>query len=217
MANSVALQAAILRAKPFELHRLLVERWGKLASDELVWQQEMPQAVTVMAAAESKIEDNFVQQGGYVHPSIEGLYKYIATLTAMQKSLQKDERQVYAKQFRVQGTSLDQIAGHLWSHYNKPPYVDCLTKLYEGHNLLGEMFQRDAFSRVRQQLDAQFKQAEKLKQIFKQAPPPELKDAPEIKALSEFSGKTADTNLSVEEYKKAIAKLNKEVFNGRHR
>lgn len=208
--NSAQLTASIKRAAKFYLHRLLIERMHKLASDETLWQVE-DVAYTKSAAAE---EPEFPGDPLLLHRSIDGLLKYEKALKVMAQSLREKEVSAYAKQFKDQHSALDQCTGHLWSQFDQPPYVEDLNALFAGHNIMGEMFRRDAFQRVEQQIEKQWPHVKSLKRIFKESPPPELYESPKIKAVIEFQKSAKNPNLSVTEYQQAIKKLQQEVFGG---
>jgi len=207
MTSTAQLVKATLRAKKFNLHRLLIEHMQKLAANENVLQNKSGAHQLAQAA-----KDDFGTDKHLLHQSIQGLLEYEQALQMLQQNLQDEQQDAYAACFKKQKASLDKIAGHLWGQYDKPPYADDLNALFKGHNVLGEMFRRDAFERAKQQVASHWLHVENLKKIFKQNPPPELFNAPEIKAVAAFNAAVENEELSVAEFKQAIQKLQQEVF-----
>jgi len=194
-------------SKKIYLQRLLTERMQSLAEHEGYLQEASVVSIKAQLEAEQTLGET-----EKLHFSIKGLQEYEAALKAMQQSLERKEVMLYAKQFKQQRLALEKVAGYLWSQYNKPPYAEDLNALFTQHNLLGEMFYRDAFERAQAQLKSHWPHIKNLQRIFKENPPPELHEAPAIKAVAEFNKIAYDDNLSPEAFKASIRKLEQEVF-----
>lgn len=195
-------------SKKIYLQRLLTERMQSLADHE----GSLQEVSAVSMKANLDAEQESVRKAEKLHFSIKGLQEYEAALKAMQQSLERKEVEQYAKQFKQQRLALEKVAGYLWSQYDKPPYAEDLNALFTQHNLLGEMFYRDAFERAQAQLKNHWPHIKNLQRIFKESPPPELHEAPAIKAVAEFNKIAYDDNLSPEAFKASIRKLEQEVF-----
>lgn len=201
----------VITLQKFYLHRLLVERMQQLARDEEIWQADTKNYAAIIDnnAGKTASADSLT-----LHSSVKGLLKYEAALKEMEKSLAENDVKAYAKQFKMQRQGLDQCAGHLHGQFDKPPYVKELNALFDAHNALGALFRKDAFEKAKQQIAKNQMHVENLKQIFKESPPKELYEAPEIQAVMEFDKVTRNPNLSVEQYKQALEKLQRGVFDG---
>ncbi len=207
MTSTAELINAITQSDAFYLHRLLVERMQQLARDENGLHNSS-NAVRLSKDSQNEFDKNVF----LLHQSIQGLFEYEQAITDMQQSLQREQFDACPALFKEQGLALDKIVGHLFSQYNQPPYVDDVNALFDKHNVLGETCRRKAYGRAQQQLKAHWQHIDNLKRIFKEAPPPELHDAPEIKAITEFNDMAYDDSLSPKEFKQALEKMQQEVF-----
>lgn len=201
----------VIESRKFYLHRLLIERMHKLANDEEAWK-----TLSANYEAIATKNNNADAHAGKLnlHSSVKALLNYEAALQDMQESLLKNDTKAYAKQFKTQRGCLEECAGNLHSQFDKPPYAEELNALFEGHNALGALFRKDAFEKAKQQIAKNQVHVENLKRIFQESPPKELYEAPEVQAVLEFDKITRNPNLSVEQYKQALEKLQREVFGG---
>lgn len=208
--NSVQLNKSVKHARKFYLHRLLMEKMQYLARDEAQW-QVADQGYTKIA--DNKELNDFLGDSLFLNLAIEGLFEYEQELKLLQTSLQHNDTETYVEHFRKLGSFLQKCAGNLFDQHDQPPYVDAIKRLYKGQNTLGEMFRRDAYDRVKQELEQQFIAVASLKEIFKAHPPKELWEYPAMKAQIEFGKALQSEKITPVEYKQAIEKMQREVFN----
>lgn len=211
MTSIAQLQQAVKQAKKFYLHRLLVERMQQLARDEQAWQAS-DSKLTAIAAAESS--QAAAENEGPLHPSTEGLIDYEQALQAMLVSLKKRDTKALPKQFHDQHMGLFQCSGHLYDQHKQAPYAEPLNKLFAGHNAVGELLRRDAFTTAEQKLAQQLPVVAELKKILQQQPPKKLYEYAEIQAVSAFTSEIKKPDLTPEQYQQALKKLQRGVFNG---